>query len=88
MESPPSDARPAESTFRAAVPVRVEPARRRRGLGALGRGQPWVRVGRWWLTVLGALRYSLAVRAPGRAVRVLREPFGGRTAPSTYDFTR
>src|SRR6476660_2347484 len=40
-----------------------------------------------WLTGYGALRYSLAVRAPLRAVRV-REPFGGRTAPSTYDFTR
>ena len=51
------------------------------------RQQP-VPQGHRWLTGYGALRYSLAVRAPLRAVRVGREPFGGRTAPSTYDFTR
>ena len=35
------------------------------------------------LTGRGALRYSLAVRAPLRAVWVRREPLGGGTAPST-----
>ena len=33
-------------------------------------------------------RYSVAVRAPLRAVRVPRVPFGGRAAPSTYDLTK
>ena len=58
------------------------------GVGDRKHDQPRVRDGRWWLTDLGVLRYSLAVRAPSRAVRVPREPFGGRTAPSTYDLTK
>jgi hypothetical protein len=41
-----------------------------------------------WLTGRGAPRYSLAVRAPPRAVRVPRDPVGGRTAPNTYDLTK
>jgi hypothetical protein len=41
-----------------------------------------------WLTGRGAPRYSLAVRALPRAVRVPRDPVGGRTAPNTYDLTK
>ena len=49
--------------------------------------QPRAPFGRRRLTLCGALRYSLAVRAPERAVRVPRA-FGGRGAPSTYDLTK
>jgi hypothetical protein len=56
--------------------------------GDWARGQPQIRAGCLWLTDLGALRYSLAVRAPLRAVRVPRDRSGRRTAPSTYDLTK
>jgi hypothetical protein len=57
-------------------------------VGANSRRQPRVPCGHHWLTGRGALRYSLAVRARPRAVRVPRDPFGGGTAPSTYDLTK
>ena len=58
--------------------------------GAPGRtrGQAPLPAGYRWLTGPGALRYSLAVRAPLRAVRVARDLVGGRTLPSTYDLTK
>ena len=56
--------------------------------GARRHGQPRPRSGCLWLTGPGVLRYSLAVRAPLRAVRVPRDPSGGRAAPSTYDLTK
>ena len=64
--------------------------RRRVGwkVGANSRRQPRVPRGHHWLTGRGALRYSLAVRARPRAVRVPRDPLGGGTAPSTYDLTK
>ncbi|COU59295.1 Uncharacterised protein [Mycobacterium tuberculosis] len=49
------------------------------------------RAGRRWTTDGDARRYSLAVRAPLRAVRVPPDPLGGRAgraAPRTYDLTR
>jgi hypothetical protein len=55
---------------------------------ANSRRQPRVPRGHHLLTGRGALRYSLAVRARPRAVRVPREPLGGGTAPSTYDLTK
>ena len=57
-------------------------------VGAPQHDQPRAPCGYHWLTGRGALRYSLAVRARLRAVRVLRDPFGGGTAPSTYDLTK
>ena len=66
----------------------VERTGRLRETGVHPHRQQPVPQGHRWLTGYGALRYSLAVRAPLRAVRVVRDPFGGRTAPSTYDFTR
>ena len=81
-------------------PAGRQPAGRRRGerptaAGRSGyrawahrRAQPPAPCGHRWLTGRGALRYSLAVRARLRAVRVPRDFFGGGIAPSTYDFTR
>jgi hypothetical protein len=59
-------------------------------LGVLGprRGPPPFPDGFRWLAGRDAPRYSLAVRAPLRAVRVPRDRVGGRTAPSTYDLTK
>ena len=56
--------------------------------GVAGHGQPPFLAGSRWLAGLGAPRYSLAMRALSRAVRLRRDPAGGRTAPSTYDLTK
>ena len=65
--------------------------RPREVVGVAQHHQQRVPRGHHWLTGRGALRYSLAVRARPRAAwvpRGPRPPFGGGTAPSTYDLTK